>query len=103
MVLTGNNSIISRRWGMDQQRMMAKHLMDLQRTTFEGMINNMIIYWDQTERMLGSYLQQAVWVPADGKKAFGEWIEGNRKGCETFKDAVNNGFKRLESCLVVKP
>jgi hypothetical protein len=82
---------------------MAKQLMDLQRVTFDGMINNMIIYWDQTGRMLGSFLDQAPLVPAEGRKAFGEWIDGNRKGCETFKIAVSDGFKRLESCLVMKP
>jgi hypothetical protein len=82
---------------------MAKQMMDLQRVTFDGMINNMIIYWDQTARMLGSFFDQAPWMPDEGRKAFREWIDGNKKGCETFQNAVNDGFKRLESYFAGKP
>jgi hypothetical protein len=92
-----------RRYGMDQQMRTAKQLMDLQRTSFDGMINNMIIYWDQTGRMLGAFLDQAPLMPDEGRKAFREWIDGNKKGCETFQTAVNDGFKRLESCFAGKP
>jgi hypothetical protein len=88
--------------GMDQQKMMAKQLMDLQKATFEGMMNNMIIFWDQTGRMLGSYLNQASWMPEEGRKTFRDWVDSNKKGCETFQHAVTDGFKRLESCLAVK-
>jgi hypothetical protein len=88
---------------MDQQMRMAKQFMDLQRVTFDGMINNMIIFWDQTGRMLGSYFDQAPWMQDDARKAFQDWIDGNKKGCETFKNTVNDGFKRLESFLGEKP
>lgn len=88
--------------GMDQQRVIVKQLMDLQRASFDGMINNMIIFWDQTGAMLGSFFDQAPMVPDEGRKAFREWIEGNKKGCEAFKNAVHDGFKRLESALTPK-
>lgn len=84
---------------MEQQARMTKQWMDLQRVAFDGMINNMILFWDQTEKMFGSYLDQAAWVPAEGRKAFREWVDGNKKGCETFKSAVNDGFSRMETCF----
>lgn len=84
---------------MDQQVRMAKQMMDLQRVTFDGMINNMMMFWDQTERMLGSFMEQAPWVPQEGKRAFKDWVDGNKKGCETFKNAVNEGFSKLEGCF----
>lgn len=84
---------------MDQQSRMAKQIMDLQRATFEGMINNMIMFWDQTGKMLSPFVDQAPWVPEEGKKAFRDWVEGAKKGCETFKNSVNDGFSRVESCF----
>lgn len=81
---------------LDQQMRMAKQMIDLQRVTFEGVMGNMIMLWDQTGNMLNSFMDQAVWVPEEGKKAFREWIDNNKKGCETFKSAVNNGYSNLE-------
>jgi hypothetical protein len=84
---------------MDQQAKMAKQLMDLQRATFEGMFNNMIVFWDQTEKFLGAFVDSAIWVPPESKGAFKEWMTGNRKGCETFKRAASEGFSWLETFL----
>lgn len=84
---------------MNQQARIAKQIMDLQRVAFDGMLNNMIVYWDETEKLLGAMLDKAAWVPDEGKKAFREWMDGNKKGCETLKKAVNDGFNNIEGCL----
>ncbi len=64
----------------EQSATMAKQMIDLQRLSVEGMINNMIILWDQTGNMLNSFMDQAAWVPDEGKKALREWIDSNKKG-----------------------
>ncbi|MGC9966278.1 MAG: hypothetical protein ABSE08_12815 [Syntrophobacteraceae bacterium] len=78
---------------------MAKQMIGLQRAGVESMIGNMMIFWEQTGSMLNSFLNQAAWLPEEGKKAFREWVDSNKKGCETFKDAVNNGYNSLEKCF----
>jgi len=83
----------------EQSAAMAKQMIDLQRISWEGMIGNAIIFWDQMGNMLNMFLNQAAWVPDEGKKAFREWIDSNKKGCETFKDAVNNGYASLGKCF----
>ena len=83
---------------MYEQSAMAKQMIDLQRMSVEGMINNMIMFWDQTGNVLNSFLDKAAWVPEEGKKTFREWIESNKKGCETLKNAVNNGYNNLGRC-----
>ncbi len=88
---------------MEPQMRMARQVMDMQRVAFTGMINNMILFWDQTEKMLGAFMDRAGWVPEEGKKAFREWVDGNKKGCETYKNAVDDGFNRLGSCFNGKP
>jgi predicted nucleotidyltransferase len=37
-------------------------------------------------------LNQAAWVPEEGKKALREWVDSDKKACETLKNAVNNGY-----------
>ena len=84
---------------MYEQSVMAKQMIDLQRMSVEGVINNMIMFWDQTGSVLISFLDKAAWVPEEGKKTFREWIESNKKGCETLKNAVNSGYNNLGKCL----
>lgn len=82
---------------MDQQTKMMKQMMDLQRSSFDGMLNNMIMFWEHTERTVNAFLDQASWLPEEGKKAVREWTDANRKGCEGFKCSMNDSFSRMES------
>ena len=84
---------------MNQPMGMVKQMMGMQKMTLDGMLSSMIMFWEQTDRMLGPLLDQAVWMPAEGKKVFKDTVSANKRGCETFKDAVNEGFNRLESCI----
>ena len=83
----------------EQSAALAKQMIDLHRMSLEGMIGNAIIFWDQMGNMGNMFLNQASWVPDEGKKAFREWIDSNKKGCETIKDAVNNGYASLGKCF----
>ena len=83
----------------EQSAAIAKQMIDLQRTSIEGMIGNAIVFWDQMENAWNMFLNQASWVPEEGKKALREWIDSNKKGCETIKDAVNNGYASLGKCF----
>ncbi len=86
----------------EQSTSMAKQMINLQKIGVEGMISNMIMFWEQTDSMLNVFLNQASWVPDEGKKVFREWIDSNKKGCETLKDVVNNGYTSLEKYLEKK-
>lgn len=84
---------------MEQQMRFVKQMIDFQRVAVDGMISNMIVFWDQTGNMMNSVLNQAAWLPEEGKKAFREWVDSNRKGCETLKTAVCNGYDNVEKCF----
>lgn len=79
-----------------QSATIAKQMIDLQRAGVEGIISNAIMFWDQTGGIWNSLLNQAAWAPEEGKNAFREWIDTNKKGCETLRDAVNAGYANLE-------
>ena len=46
--------------------------------------------------MLGTFLQQAAWLPEDGKKAINDWMAAYKKGCEDFKNLVNENYQKVE-------
>jgi len=80
---------------MDQARA-TKELLDFQKATFDNMLGNMLLYWDQTERASLTWMDQAAWLPDEGKKAFLDWVKSNKKGLEQFKQAVDDGYNRME-------
>jgi len=41
-------------------------------------------------------LEQATWLPEQGKKALDEWVQTFKKGREEFKKAVDESFKKVE-------
>ncbi len=85
---------------MINQAKLAKQMIDLQRATFDGMLNNALAFWDQAEKVAGVMMDQAVWVPEEGRRAFREWMGTNKRGCENFKNAIDDGFNRMQSCFM---
>ncbi len=81
---------------MEQQMKLVKQMVEMQKLTFESMMSGMFMFWKQTEQTLDSFLNQAVWMPEQGKSALRQWIEGNKKACEYFKNAVEEGYGNLE-------
>ncbi|MDA8307998.1 MAG: hypothetical protein M0Z81_14375 [Deltaproteobacteria bacterium] len=82
-----------------REETMGRQMIDLQRIGVDGMIDYAITLWNYTGSMFNWFLNQAGWIPEEGKKVITEWINTNRKGCETFKDAVDNGYSNLEKFL----
>ncbi len=84
---------------MDQARA-TKQLIDFQKAAFDNMLGNMILYWDQAERASKTMMDQASWLPEEGKRFFLDWVKSNKKGVEQFKQAVSDGYNRVETCFV---
>ncbi len=77
---------------MNQQYRMMKQMIDMQRASCDGMINGMIMIWDQT----GNAIDGAAWFPEEGRKAFRQWVEMNKKACENLKSAIDSGYSNLD-------
>ena len=76
---------------------MAKQMIDFQKATFDNTFNAMVMLQDQTERMFGTFMEQATFLPEEGKKMLREWVEAFKKGREEFKKAVDESFGKLET------
>jgi hypothetical protein len=74
-------------------------LMQFNQTTRENTFSAVILWQEQTQRMLHLSLDQAALLPREGKKVFSEWGQVWSKGYKTFKKVVDDSFHQMESFL----
>jgi len=80
---------------MDQNQIF-KQMIDFNKATFDNSFKAMVMVQEQTEKMVSTILDQATWLPEEGKKAIKEWANACKKGSEDFKKAVDDNFKKVE-------
>ncbi len=78
------------------QKMLFRQMIDFQKATFDNSFKAMATLQEQGEKMVSMFLDQASWLPEDGKKAVTDWIEAYKKGREDFKGAVEKNFNKVE-------
>jgi polyhydroxyalkanoate synthesis regulator phasin len=80
---------------MDQKQIF-KQMLDFQKTTFDNSFSAMMMLQEQTEKAAQTLLDQASWLPEEGRKAIDEWVAAYKKGREEFKALVDENFKKVE-------
>ncbi len=53
--------------------------------------------YEQNEKMVETFLNQATWMPAEGKKVIEEWLAAYRDGCNDFKKMVDDNYAKVEA------
>jgi len=82
-----------------EQHEFIKQTLDFNKNAFNTVFNALVVLQDHTEKICNTALENAGWIPKEGKKAIGEWIESYKKGRESYKNAVINGFQHLDGIL----
>ncbi len=82
---------------MMDQKAIFKQMVDFNKATFDNNFSAMGMVQEQAERMLNMSLEQATWLPEEGKKVIDEWIKAYKKGREDFKKTVDENFARVEA------
>ena len=80
----------------------AQQVIDFQKTTFDKTFNAVAMFQDQTEKMASKMMDQAVWLPEEGKKAINEWMNTYKQKCEDFKKNVDENFIKVGEFFTVK-
>ncbi len=75
----------------------AKQMINFNRTTFESTLGAMCMLQEQSEKMMSTFVEQAPWIPGEGKKAISDMAAMYKKGCAEFKKAVDESFDKLEA------
>jgi hypothetical protein len=71
-------------------------MVEFNKGAFNNAFNAMVMIQDQTETMAETMLNQATWMPAEGKKAMQDWVNSFKKGREDYKKAIDEAFVKVE-------
>jgi polyhydroxyalkanoate synthesis regulator phasin len=80
---------------MDQKQIF-KQMVEFNKGAFNNSFNAMVMIQDQTETLANTMLNQASWMPEEGKKAIRDWVESFKKGREEYKKAIDDAFGKVE-------
>jgi len=80
---------------MDNKQLM-NQVIKFNKTILDNAFKAMTMAQEQGEKMITSTLDQASWIPEEGKKAIVNWVKAYQKGSETFKATVDEQYKKVE-------
>ena len=80
---------------MDQKQI-ARQMIQFNKSAFDNSFNAMTMVYEQNEKMVGSFMEQATWLPEAGKKAINDWLQAYKKGCQDFKKQVDDNYQKVE-------
>jgi hypothetical protein len=83
---------------MDQKQLF-KQMIDFNKAAFDNTFNAMVMLQEQAERMSSTMLDQATWLPSEGRKAITDWVEAYKKGRENFKKMVDDSFQKVDEYM----
>jgi len=75
----------------------AKQMIDFNRATFENTFEALCLLQEQSEKIMNAFVEQAEWIPGEGKKAVADMAAVIRKSCSEFKKAVDENFTKMEA------
>jgi hypothetical protein len=80
---------------MIQPKNMIKQMIDFNKAAYENAFKNMNVLQEQMEKMINLYIDQAVIMPEQSKKAAKEWVSTYKKGLDDFKKLTDDNYRRL--------
>lgn len=81
---------------MDQKALL-KQVIDFQKATFDNSFKAMATLQEQGEQIVNTFLEQAPWLPQEGKKAVADWINAYQTGRNEFRAYVETNFEKVKN------
>jgi uncharacterized protein Yka (UPF0111/DUF47 family) len=83
-----------------EQKQMLKQMVEFNQTAFNNTFNAMTLLQDQFKHVTKTVLEQATWLPAEGRQAIENCTETYKSACQTFKQQIDDNFKQVEKFFV---
>lgn len=75
--------------------LLAKQMIDFQKSTFDNAYNAVTMIQDHTERVANTLFEQATWFPEESKRMISQWTDIYKKGRNDLKDAIDDSFDKM--------
>ena len=79
------------------QKVIAKQMMQFSKTAIDNSFKAMSMVYEQNEKIVGVFLEQATGLPEEGKKAIKDWMVTYKSGCENFKSLLEDSYAKVDS------
>lgn len=83
---------------MDSKKL-TMQMVSIQKAIFDNSFYGISILQDQTSNVADGFLRQFPWITENSKKPFHDSIAYMTKAREDYKQAVDQGFARLEELI----
>jgi len=82
-----------------EQKQIVKQMIDFSQTTFNNAFNANTLLQDQFERVTNTVLDQATWIPPEGRKLIDSWSATMKSNRDSFKKYVDDSYKQAQEIL----
>ena len=80
---------------MDQKQML-KQMIEFNQAAFNNSFNAMVMLQEQFERVAATVLEQATWLPAEGRNAIENWVQSYKTGRDNYKQYMEESYQQVE-------
>jgi hypothetical protein len=80
---------------MDQKQIL-KQMIEFNQAAFNNTFNAMVMLQEQFERVAETVLEQATWLPAEGRNAIEDWVQAFKTGRDTYKKYMDESYVKVE-------
>jgi hypothetical protein len=75
---------------------MLKQMLSFNKTAYDNSFSAMLTIQEQNAKMVNTFLEQAAWMPEEGKKLIRDWVGAYKKGCEDFKKTADENYRKVD-------
>lgn len=80
---------------MDQNQIL-KQMIEFNQAAFNNTFNALIMLQDQFESVANTVLEQATWLPAEGRNAIEDWVQSYKTGRDNYKQYMEDSYQQVE-------
>jgi len=78
---------------------MMQQMIDVHKTSFDNFFSTMVLYQNQAEKLLKSFVENTPGISDEGKKVIDQWCDIYKNGIDNFKKAIDDGYPQIETLL----
>ncbi len=79
-----------------EQKQLLKQMIEFNQAAFNNTFNAVVMLQEQFERVAHTVLEQATWLPAEGRNAIENWVQSFKTGRDNYKQYMEESYKQVE-------